>query len=1445
MKLQPTHLALKKRLLVMLASIMVCLVPAMAQVGPGHIYHIVSKITGKALTNGDNATKGGALSLATIDNTSKGQDWALVPTDEEGVYVVFNTLSQQAIDYALASGSTTPLQWTFDDTNANQRIRFAAVDEAAGTYRLLYAATDLKALNGDADGTLTVGNDVISDASVFTIIDTGKSAGRPVRNWCYTLTHVNTGLVLSNRGIAENDALIYGDTYEADNTSQIWQLIDSEWEGQYIIYNKTGQKAIDAALGTPKTPLQWTPTTKSVNQACTFLPVSGLEDTYKLAYTKSGTTYYLTVSANGSVNKTTTNDAAAYFTLTFTPTPPDPPKNNWEDETFFEENKEPGHAAYMPYPTTAQMKADARFDKPWLDPQSDNVMSLNGVWKLNYVTSPSLRPGEDTFWGDNVDVSAWDTISVPSCLEMKGYGTPLYINVNYAFYNTPPTITMKSGLTNSVASYRRTFDLPSGWGDKRVFLHFDGIYSAAYVWVNGQYVGYTQESNNDAEFDVTAVVREGENNVSVQVIRWCDGSYLEGQDMWHMSGIHRDVYLYATPKTFIRDHYITATPSTADFTSGSLNVAVTMNNRDSQAASKTVVATLLSPEGNTVATKQAEFTFADGESGDKTANLTFEGLTDLKPWSAEEPNLYTVCLSQQSNGVEEQAFSTKYGFRNIEIKSTGSGKKVFINNQAVLFKGVNTQDTHPVHGRSIDVPTMLKDVEMMKQANVNTVRTSHYPRQAKMYAMFDYYGLYCMDEADVECHYSWEESGSACITFQQSWQAQYVDRTVRMVLRDRNFPSIIFWSLGNESNSGLNFHATYDATRALDPRIIHYEGATRAKDTATDLYSVMYPNIANVVDVQANYNTYGQPFFMCEYAHAMGNAVGNLQEYWDAIESSNYGIGGCIWDWVDQSIYAASDIQNKTLTVNGYNKYKSGYDFGGPHQFNFVNNGLITADRAWTSKLTEVKKVYQYVKFTNYLASSKRVMIKNAYNFQTLDGFELKYAVLKDGEVVEEGITALESFTPGITRTVTVPFTTTVDNTAEYLLNLDVVLKEGTTWAEAGYSVASHQITLQERPTLAQPAATTDALTLTENPFNNVIANSKVSITFNKKGVISTWKFGETTVISSNSDSPEFADYRWVENDDPTAPYLGDGYDSSNGVGTKSATFTLADDGSSASVVVTAAGTKCPYTLTYTILNSGMVLVKADMKPAVSDLRRIGMAMQFPLTYKDVTYYARGPWSNYVDRKTGSRLGVYTTTVSDMFEELTSPQSCGNHEDLRYLVLKDPNSDNGFKIEASGQVAFSLLNYDDATLRATRHCWDLTAGSKIYAHFDYMQQGLGNGSCGQKTGVLSAYKTPSTGTCSYTLRFSPLNQIADGIEAAQKDVDELVIRHDDNSLDISGRLEAGTSVKVVDVSGAVKASTQVGTTTNALSVSLNGWPKGIYLIIIKSADGQRVHKFVK
>jgi beta-galactosidase len=1245
-------------------------------------------------------------------------------------------------------------------------------------------------------------------------------------NSYYIIKNVSTGQVVTNKQSYDTNSRIFTEEYKEGENSQIWQLMASDVSSAYVIKNTVYGMAIDYALGNLKYPLQWTSNKGNANQQIYFQIVNGKDSVVQL-YALSGTTkYYMRANSSSYTNETTdASDEYTYFTLKQISGPSLAYNNVWENQTVFAINKETAHATYIPYSSTDEMMADSFFKKPWLTPVSECVMNLNGNWKFKFVDRPSLRPGESDFYGNNVDVSSWDNISVPSCWEMKGYDTPIYTNVEYAFYDNPPFIRMQSNYSgqygpNPVGSYRRTFSLPDGWNDKRVFIHFDGIYSCAFVWINGNYVGYSQSANTDAEFDITKYVHSGDNNVSVQVLRWCDGSYLEGQDMFHMSGIHRDVYLYATPKVFVRDHYITSILNAASqYKSGSMNVALDIDNRDKVSSKKTIQVELLDSVGVKVASASQSVTFTMADTI-KHINLKIDALSNLNLWNAENPYLYTVVVRQlNDNDNEEQVFSTKYGFRNISI----SGMLVYVNGKQTYFKGVNTQDTHPLYGRSIDMPTMLKDITMMKQANMNIVRTSHYPRQPKMYAMFDYFGLYVMDEADVECHKNWSDGAS--MTNDTTWQAQYVDRTIRMVLRDRNHPSVIFWSLGNESSDGVCFNATYKATKALDPRIIHYEGAGGKANT--DLFSVMYPDLSGVSYFSAG-NTNGKPFFMCEYAHAMGQAVGNLQEYWDIIEGSKAGIGGCIWDWVDQSIYRASDIKNGFFKKNGYNYYMSGYDFPGPNQGNFVNNGIITADRAWTAKLTEVKHVYQYVNLSSFNSTSKTLIIKNKYVFTSMDKFYLKYVILRDGNEVESGTKNLPSVSPGGIFTVSIPYTTDCTQSGEYMINFYVCMKNSTSWAPADYCVADNQFIIKSRESsLPVVLESGDELTLSSTSSSSLISNSLFNISFDGKGNITAWKFNNKDLINAGG-GPVYNNFRWMDND-------GNG-DTDNGI-TSSVlkSLTMSDDKKYCDAEVSVNGTKCNYLLQYRIHSTGVVDMKALFSPVVADLRRIGLALTFTKGYENVEYYAKGPWSNYIDRQSGSYFGRYVTTVNDMFEPLPHPQTYGDRQGLRELMLENTTTGDTIKIETLGQVSFSLSHYNETKFSTYQlHPWDLVKLAPIYAHFDYMQRGIGNGSCGPST--IDKYKCPTSGTYSYSLRFIPVKKSpTDGIVNTVSN-SRHTLKYDRNMQKIIcyGTFEKDTNIEICNLGGVCISKIKCVKGDGPVYISTSGQPQGVYIVKISN-----------
>lgn len=1039
------------------------------------------------------------------------------------------------------------------------------------------------------------------------------------------------------------------------------------------------------------------------------------------------------------------------------------------------DHKEAAHATYIPYASTEAMRQDTTFySQPWTTPQSSRYLSLNGTWKFRYVAGTPQGPADtDALVAQSCDAEGWDEIRVPLSWEMAGYGDPVYTNVGYPFAYHPPLAQeghAEAGVKddNATGFYRRTFTLPADWRDQRVFLHFDGLYSAGVVWVNGRYVGYTQSANTDAEFDLSGFLREGENQLAVRVYRWCDGSYIEGQDMWHLSGIHRDVYLYATPRVAVRDHFVqTDGLLSADATSGAMVLQLTVDNRDGLKAKKTIEAVIRDAEGQEVQRRQWVYQ----STTTATETLRFD-LKDLHPWTAESPYLYTIEVSQRNaKGREEMAFSTKYGFRTIRTE----GHHLTINGRHVLFKGVNTQDTHPEYGRAIDVATMLQDVRMMKQANVNTVRTSHYPRQPKMYAMFDAFGLYVMDEADVECHYAWIW-GIKKLTTNGNWTAQYVDRNVRMVARDRNHPCVTFWSLGNESGSGLNFEKAYAAVKALDARPIHYEGTTDwGNGSTSDLYSNMYPTVDYVASNKNGVKD--RPYFICEYAHAMGQAVGNLKDYWEAIESSTGTIGACIWDWVDQAIYRVESGSGVVAdkTKNGFHNWTSGYDyndialFGVGFQGNFLNNGLITPDRAWTSKLTEVKKVYQYVAFSDFDAASRSVSLTNKYVFTTIssDRYDLAFRVFKDGRLVEEATVGhFDAIAPGASARIALPLKTVTDEASEYLVNVELHIKEDCAWAEAGYNIADEQFALTARPAWTAHTSNGGSLSISGNSVSGTDSEGNAfRMAFDNSGKMTAWTYAGKQILHTNANgtiasgaAPDFNSCRNIDNDKGNTSSI----NCVNSSSTKIIKALTKDDASGCATMTVQGNAKnCQYTIHYTFYPDATVDMKTTFSPSGAT-RRLGLGLQLASGFENVEFYARGPRSNYSDRKTGSYLGRFTTTIDDMVEEQIHPQTYGDHEDLRELVLSNKEEGLTLTVQVDGQASFSLSHYDESKWieegsnlwKIPTHWYDLVRKPQVFAHIDYWQRGLGNNSC-QGDVVLPKYDCPTTGHHTYTLRLKP------------------------------------------------------------------------------------------
>ncbi|MEA5081356.1 MAG: glycoside hydrolase family 2 TIM barrel-domain containing protein [Dysgonamonadaceae bacterium] len=1152
-----------------------------------------------------------------------------------------------------------------------------------------------------------------------------------------------SGFVVDNKQSTDNEAKIYLSKDKKGDEGQLWK-ITSRGNDYYTISNPFNNKSIDnfnISTGNGNPIIQWDDAPGNYNQHWRF--------------TVTGTGAYTITQRNSGMQLAFSGDDAAgtqmyqlpnvLQTWRLVPTNVKVPKeravkrskNNWENETIFAVNKEQGHVTYIPFSSVESLKADKSFDKPWEEPSSDLYMTLNGNWKFNWVKQPSERPMN--FYKSNFDVSSWKEIPVPSNWEMHGYGTPIYTNITYPFKNNPPFIQPQKGYTNEfepnpVGSYRRDFDIRSDWDGKEVVLHFNGVYSGFFVWINGKEIGYSQGANNDSEFIITDYVKPGKNTIAVQVFRWTDGSYIEDQDMFRLSGIHRDVYLYATPKVHVRDYNLLSEFKGDDLSSAVFKMKAFVKNFDKKISKSTTVnVSLLDPKGKVIINLSQN---VNALKGAEEQALELQGkVANPLLWSAEKPHLYTAIVTlKDDNGNVMEAMSSKFGFRKVEIKN----KRVYINNEQVFFKGANRHDTHPLFGKSVPVESMMQDILMMKKYNMNTIRTSHYPNQPKMYAMFDYYGLYVMDEADLENH------GNHSISNLASWLPAFKDRIERMIRRDRNHPSVIFWSMGNEGGNGINFEEVSNLARSMDPtRPVHYEG----RNESADMDSHMYPSLDRMIAFDQQDSD--KPYFLCEYAHAMGNAVGNLAEYWDYIENhSQRMIGGCIWEWVDHGIVKFGGEKNR---------FYYGGDFGDkPNDGDFVCDGLTTPDRRETAKLLEVKKIYQYIKIRSQSLSSGKLEIENRYDFTNLSEFDIEWQLIKNGVMVGSGNLEPISLAPNEKMSLTIPYDRRLEAGSEYFLNIYFKLKEDVSWQKRGHIVASEQFALNN-PTIVSVKNTTDMQKIQSEVSGNnlVISANGLNVVFNtESGIMTSLQYDGKEMIH-NGKGLELNWYRSTNNDKYTTQAYHDASYSNTQF-----SFQKNEDEKSITILLNKTAklnferpVNIPYLIKYQIYADGTIDVDASFTtPSVNFIHRLGLQIVLPADYENVQYYGRGPHENYSDRKQSAFFGLYDTTVTGMeAEHYVRAQSMGNREDIRWFTITDENN-NGLKITSKDGLNFSALHFTDHQLWEAKHDFMLDEIRKpeVYLNLDCIQQGLGNASCGPLP--LDNYMIPQNQNVSYSFR---------------------------------------------------------------------------------------------
>lgn len=1155
-----------------------------------------------------------------------------------------------------------------------------------------------------------------------------------------------SGMVWDNQETFDNDAPITLRPVQKDSKGQLWRITPLQ-NGYYVITNPYTDKGIDNGniqQGRGNPIIQWDAEPSNTNQHWKII-VTGT-GAVQIQHSLNGMSLgVLQEEREGAkVYQLSTGFQVWRLEETEVKLPKDfvlRGEEDWQNETVFQINKLPGHTTFIPYPDTKSLQSDEYFGKPWLLPTSPMYQSLNGSWKFSWSKQPDERP--EHFYRTNYNDSKWGSILVPSCWEMLGFGTPIYTNIRYPFANRPPFIQPQKGYTNEkepnpVGSYRKTFTIPDSWKGQEVILHFDGVYSGFYVWVNGKKIGYSEGANNVAEFNITGALKRGNNLLAVEVYKWTDGSYLEDQDMFRFGGIHRDVFMYALPKTHVFDYRHTVSFPENGFNSATFGLDVQLNSATETPQKRGVLdMTLLDAKNEIVAASTQEFNI----SAQQIAQLHFESnVQKPKLWSAETPHLYTLILSlKDENGKETQAVSTKIGFRKVEIKD----KRVFVNGKQVFFKGVNRHDTHPEFGKTIPVESMLKDVLMMKQHNINTLRTSHYPNSPKMYAILDYYGLYTMDEADVENH------GNHSLSDKETWKPAYLDRVERMVLRDRNHPSVIFWSLGNESGGGRNFEDMYQRVKELDPqkRPVHYEG----KNEVADMDSHMYPAIDRMIRFDQQRSD--KPYFLCEYVHAMGNAMGNLEEYWDYIEgNSQRMIGGCIWDWADQAHNKPGEPKDR---------FYYGGDFGeSPTDGDFSNNGLTTPDRRVTAKLKEVKKIYQYVKIKPYALVSNKIKLLNKYDFTNLDQFVLRWEVQKEGIRVQDGVIGDLSLAPDDETVLLIPFERQFEVGKEYHLNIYVELKEDNLWAEKGFVVASEQFALTSRPAPeAISTAHMDTLHVEQQEQHIVIQGAQFQVVFDRfSGQMLSLVYGNEELLKNES-GLAFNWYRSVNNDKYTdqnyypttylSPYVHFNVDEQR----KKVTVIH----SSTAVIQAPRNIQVPFTLQYTIYSNGTIDVDSYFTlPSNADIvHRLGLQMVLRPDFDKIIYYGNGPYENYADRKSGAFVGQYETSPKDMEEEhYIRAQSMGNREGIRWTLLKNSEG-KGLKIVSKDRMSFSALHFTDQDVWKVAHDFKLgeIRQDAIFLSLDCIQQGLGNASCGPLP--LLNYMIPVEIPSFYSFRMQP------------------------------------------------------------------------------------------
>ena len=997
---------------------------------------------------------------------------------------------------------------------------------------------------------------------------------------------------------------------------------------------------------------------------------------------------------------------------------------DWENPAVFQINRESPRASFIPYAEKEQAAADRKEDSPY-------YFNLNGIWKFHWSRKPGDRPYY--FFEPDYNTNGWDDIPVPSNWELQGYGIPIYIDAGYPFEKNPPYIHHNY---NPVGSYKRDFRLPKEWKDKEIFIHFGAVSSALYVWINGQKVGYNEGSKTPAEFRITPFIREGRNSVSVEVYRWCDGSYLEDQDFWRLSGIQRDVYLLARNKVYIRDFFVKTGLINA-YKDGKLSLQIEIKSLLTEAIPHTVEFSLRDQDKEILSGSET----ITIENGKNMVMFTKEA-ENPKKWSAETPYLYTLLISlkNRSGGIVE-ALGCKVGFRSVEIKN----KQLHINGVPVYLKGVNVHEHHERKGHVVDRETMLKDIRLMKRSNINAVRTSHYPQPVAWYKLCDEYGLYLIDEANIESHGMGYQK-DVTLADKPEWKAAHLDRAEKMVERDKNHPSIIIWSLGNEAGDGHNMLANYQWIKSRDnTRPVQYEREghqTNAKQRHSDIYCPMYARIGHL-QKYAN-SSEDRPLILCEYSHAMGNSNGNLQDYWDVIENYKILQGGFIWDWVDQGLVKKNENNEEFWAYGG--------DFGPPgvpSDGNFCINGLVNPDRTPHPALHEVKKVYQYAGFKPVDLHSGKISVSNKFSFTDLSLFELEWTIEQDGEKISLGRIDNLEIPPLESKDIELGYSLPqIKPGSEYFLDLYLKEKEERSLLPKGHIMAHQQFKLPVYEKIApeNPENWAD-IHLERSESEAVIKGDDFTICFDlNSGALRSMIFKGKELIKKAL-APNF----WRA---PTDNDFGNGMPVRCSIWKEAGerrkiTDSQIEQLSKKAVRLTfqfdmedKKGTAVAhYTSAYTITGSGDIIVEIDFEKldsSLPELPRLGMNMQLPREFEYLKWFGKGPFENYWDRKTAASVGLYEKMVKDLSFAYIRPQENGNRTETRWLSLTNREG-VGLLVVGMPVLSFSAHHnltvdfesekktstFNENAREVNRHTCDVKPRDLTSLNLDFKQMGVG------------------------------------------------------------------------------------------------------------------------